>query len=175
MRPIFFLFFPIFFLLQPLSGYELDLRQCRLDSSGRTLFQTIGGKEKQVGRIRLEKPVPGTENLVTVRLESGKLILDTGSSTGRTGPPLRPKSPSTSTTSPCRKILFQKPGEASATKNRFELTLSSSPGGEPVNLLMLSAKGTRWGAGEGLLCTATRKGFSGLRHSGGCPASESPV
>ena len=46
MRPIFFLFFPIFFLLQALSGYELDLRQCRLDSSGRTLFQTIGGKEK---------------------------------------------------------------------------------------------------------------------------------
>ena len=156
MRPIFFLFFPIFFLLlQPLSGYELDLRQCRLDSSGRTLFQTIGGKEKQVGRIRLEKPVPGTENLVTVRLESGKLILDTREFYRKN----RPSSPTKVTVYiddiPLSEILFQKPGEASATKNRFELTLSSSPGGEPVNLLMLSAKGTRWGAGEGLLCSAT--------------------
>ena len=60
MRPIFFLFFLIFFLFQALSGYELDLRQCRLDSSGRTLFQTIDGKEKQVGRIRLEKPAEGS-------------------------------------------------------------------------------------------------------------------
>lgn len=142
-----------FSFLFPLSGYELDLRQCRLDSSGRILLQKIRGEEKRVGRIQLEKPLPGTEHLVAVRLDSGRLVVDTREFYRKNTPSSPTKVTIYIDDIPLSEILFQKPGEVSAQKNRFELNIASAPGGEPVNLLMLSAKGTRWGAGEGRMCS----------------------